>query len=167
MRRVKAFAPAAMVGWRFAILAPMLIYLRYALATFCFAASVGCLALWWRSYTYSDVVYGRTPDRSQFLNSCRGSFETSYRYAPSPAYSWDYSFSYKLKDEPASKKARREQRKSFGRRHRGFYWPHWYPALIFALAGVAALRLGRRFTLRSAIIATTVVAGLLGMAVTL
>ena len=24
----------------------MLAYLRYALATFCFAASVGCLALW-------------------------------------------------------------------------------------------------------------------------
>ena len=39
--------------------------------------------------------------------------------------------------------------------------------LIFAFAGVAALRLGRRFTIRSAIIATTVVAALLGMAVTL
>jgi hypothetical protein len=48
---------------------------------------------------------------------------------------------------------------------RGFVFPHWYPALIFAIAGVAALRLGRRFTLRSAIIATTVLAGLLGLAV--
>jgi hypothetical protein len=47
------------------------------------------------------------------------------------------------------------------------YFPLWYPALIFALAGVAALRLGPRFTLRSAIIATTVVAGLLGMAAAL
>jgi hypothetical protein len=46
-------------------------------------------------------------------------------------------------------------------------FPLWYPALIFALSGVALLRLGRRFTLRSAIIATTVVAGLLGMAVIL
>ncbi len=45
------------------------------------------------------------------------------------------------------------------------FFPLWYPALIFALAGVASLRLGRRFTLRSAIIATTIVAGLLGMAV--
>jgi hypothetical protein len=140
-------------------------FIRYALATVCLTASVGCLALWWRSYTYSDVVYGRTPDRSQFLNSCRGSVETAYRYAPSPAYSWDYSFSYKLDDETPSEIARRKQRKSFGRRHRGFYWPHWYPALIFAIAGVGALRLGRRFTLRSAIIATTVVSGLLGMAV--
>jgi hypothetical protein len=45
------------------------------------------------------------------------------------------------------------------------FFPLWYPALIFALARVAALRLGRRFTLRMAIIATTVVAGLLGIAV--
>ena len=45
------------------------------------------------------------------------------------------------------------------------YFPLWYPALIFALAGVAALWLGRRFTIRSAIIATTVLAVLLGMAV--
>ena len=45
------------------------------------------------------------------------------------------------------------------------YFPLWYPALIFTLAGVAALRLGRRFTLRSAIVATSILAGLLGMAV--
>ena len=48
----------------------------------------------------------------------------------------------------------------------GVSFPLWYPALIFALAGVASLRLGR-FTLRSAIIATSVVAVLLGMAVLL
>jgi hypothetical protein len=46
-------------------------------------------------------------------------------------------------------------------------FPLWYPALVFALAGIGALRLGRRFTLRSAIIATAVVAGLLGMVVAL
>jgi hypothetical protein len=56
---------------------------------------------------------------------------------------------------------------SFGRVGDRIYFPLWYPALIFALAGVGSLRLGRRFTIRSAIIATTVVAGLLGMAVTL
>ena len=55
----------------------------------------------------------------------------------------------------------------FGSRHSHVWFPIWYPALIFALAGVASLRLGRRFTIRSAIIATTVVAGLLGMAVIL
>jgi hypothetical protein len=63
-------------------------------------------------------------------------------------------------------------KKRFGRFHFDWetataYLPLWYPALIFALAGVGALRLGHRFTLRSAIIATTVVAGLLGVAVIL
>ena len=48
---------------------------------------------------------------------------------------------------------------------KGVFFPIWHPALIFALAGVGALKFGRRFTLRSPIIATTVVAALLGMAV--
>jgi hypothetical protein len=55
----------------------------------------------------------------------------------------------------------------FSYANRAIRCPAWYPALIFALAGIGALRLGRRFTLRSAIIATTVVAGLLGVAVIL
>ncbi len=46
----------------------------------------------------------------------------------------------------------------------GVVFPLWYPTLVFGLAGVAAVRFGRRFTLRSAIIATTIVAGLLAMA---
>jgi hypothetical protein len=45
------------------------------------------------------------------------------------------------------------------------HFPLWFPALVFTLAGVASLILDRRFTLRSAIIATAVVAGLLGMMV--
>ena len=38
------------------ILAAMLKALRYALATFCFAASVGCLALWGRSEVVRDLT---------------------------------------------------------------------------------------------------------------
>ena len=49
---------------------------------------------------------------------------------------------------------------------RGARFPLWYPTLVFALAGFGALR-HDRFTLRSAIIATTVAAGLLGMVVAL
>ncbi len=48
-----------------------------------------------------------------------------------------------------------------------YRFPLWYAALVFVLAGVGALRLGRRFTLRSVSIATTVVAGLMGMVVAL
>jgi hypothetical protein len=54
----------------------------------------------------------------------------------------------------------------FGQSGRAVYFSLWYPALIFAIAAVATLRIGR-FTLRSAIIATTVACVLLGLAVAL
>jgi len=47
------------------------------------------------------------------------------------------------------------------------WFPHWYAALIFALAGVAVLRFRRQFSIRSALIGLTVVAALLGIAVVL
>ena len=47
------------------------------------------------------------------------------------------------------------------------YFPLWYPALIFALAGVAVLRFRRQFSIRSALVCLTVVAALLGMVVAL
>ena len=47
------------------------------------------------------------------------------------------------------------------------YFPLWYPAIIFALAGVAVLRLSRQFSIRSALITTTVLATLIGMTVIL
>ena len=56
--------------------------------------------------------------------------------------------------------------KMFGRGMRNVHFPLWYPALVFALAGVGALRVGR-FTIRSALITTTIVAVLLGMVVAL
>jgi hypothetical protein len=47
------------------------------------------------------------------------------------------------------------------------FFPLWYPALVFALAGVAALRFRRQFSIRSALVAVSVVAALLGMVVAL
>jgi hypothetical protein len=143
----------------------MLTYLRYALATFCFAASVGGLALWWRSSTYWDRVgislNGNTQLHiSTFFGRCRLDF-----MPPAISRLWhrsvaiDSEFEKNFAQPPAFRGTRwREVPKLI-------WFPLWYASLIFALAGVAALRLGRRFTLRSAIIATTVVAVLLGMAV--
>ncbi len=34
----------------------MMSYIRYALALLCFAASVGCLALWWRMSSQPRVI---------------------------------------------------------------------------------------------------------------
>ncbi|WP_145434263.1 hypothetical protein [Lacipirellula limnantheis] len=50
------------------------------------------------------------------------------------------------------------------------YWgfcPLWYPALIFALAGVGVICFRRQFSIRSALIAFAVVAALLAMPLTL
>lgn len=47
------------------------------------------------------------------------------------------------------------------------YFPLWYPALILALAGVAALRFRRQFSIRWALITVSVVAALLGIVVAL
>jgi hypothetical protein len=46
-------------------------------------------------------------------------------------------------------------------------FPLWYPALVFALAGVGVLRFHRHFSVRSALITISVVAALLGMIVAL
>ncbi len=47
------------------------------------------------------------------------------------------------------------------------FFPQWYASLIFALAGVAVLRFRRQFSIRSTLVAVSVVAALLGMAVVL
>jgi hypothetical protein len=150
----------------------MLTYLRYALATFCFAASVGCVALWWRSYTISDAAFGPSPTPEHIIHfrAFRGSFAVGHLAPLIPAKalpisSWHYSVE-RISDDFELFDSRRRPIANFGRTNGGgFYFPLWYPALIVALAGIVSLRLDRRFTLRSAIITTTVVAGLLGMAV--
>jgi hypothetical protein len=47
----------------------------------------------------------------------------------------------------------------------GVMFPLWYPALIFALAGVGILRFRRQFSICSALTCVSVVALLLGMVV--
>ena len=148
-------------------------YLRYALATFCFAASVGCLGLWWPSFTSRTMgwlAYPSLPLHAIGFETFRGSLVvgsqqfTPNRYGKYPPYA-----SLSAQAMPVDFESIDSRIKPVGRFGKvnpsGIYLPLWYASLLFALAGVAALRLGRRFTLRSAIIATTVVAGLLGMAV--
>ncbi|MBA4105202.1 MAG: hypothetical protein C0485_05540 [Pirellula sp.] len=142
----------------------MLTSLRYALATFCFAASVGCLALWWRSELVVDRVQlvgigFRKLDCSTFFGSCNISHEKANGFISPVCVVWS---------QPINRDLRRNMpERAFCVYSQSIQFPIWYPALIFALAGAATLRLGRRFTLRSALIATTVVALLLGMAVIL
>ena len=151
-------------------------YIRYSVATVCFAASVGCLLLWWRSYSISYRAEGpnyAAPDFSVVLEAYYG------RGIALLGVSNDIPLQIWSLRSTADDRRLKQMRDIFTNSHSfallptggkaslSFHFPLWYPALIFALAGVASLRLGRRFTLRSALIATTVVAGLLGMAVIL
>ena len=67
----------------------------------------------------------------------------------------------------AATQAEIDSRGRFWRTGNMVFFPLWYPALIFALAGVAALRIRRQFSIRSALVALSVVAALLGMIVAL
>jgi hypothetical protein len=147
----------------------MLTYIRYALATVCFAASVGCLALWGWTLAYRVEISGPnyfTASGGVMLVVNEGFTFTGYWTDTPSSEEWKLSTG-PMRSDPHYRDVIRNQ---FGldtqRFGRYVHFPLWYPALIFALAGVGVLRLGR-FTLRSAIIATTVLAGLLGMAVVL
>jgi hypothetical protein len=156
----------------------MVRFIRYALATFCFAASVGCLALWWRSYDTGDVLQAPSGINSRLFNEIvfvtsfrgRGNIATGSNHlvigSPPPLATWDYS-SRALDSFPPAFGLDRYSDGSFGRIPNGVYFPIWYPALIFGLAGVGILRFRRQFSIRSALICVSVVAALLGMVVAL
>jgi hypothetical protein len=139
-------------------------FIRYALATFCFAASIGCLALWWRSDKLLAVTYLGINHEFEIVTDF-GYVTVYLNHGSSTRQFSDWKLTELDAWEIPWFADELEVHGRFGGDGSAVYFPLWYPALIFALAGVAALRLGRRFTIRSAIIATTVVAGLLGMAV--
>lgn len=151
----------------------MLAYLRYALAIACFAACLGCL--WWRHASVAGKDYSPGPIQIGGYwfegESGRGTLMITAKPVTAVirvvftepliptekllmATKWWRLAAF---DQAISRSGQ------FGVQPRAVHFPLWYPALIFALAGIAALRLGRRFTLRAAIIATTVVAILLAI----
>lgn len=159
----------------------MVNYLRYALAAFCFAASVGCLALWRRSMSTQDVLIGPSyvrPTVGLLLDAVDGVgiatvvFESSRNSNPPPFNpKWKY-----LSRQANAIEGRREQMEPMFEQHGAIllsfkdgmaYCALWYPALVFALAGVGVLRCRRQFSIRSALICVSVVAALLGIVVAL
>ena len=156
-------------------------YVRYALASVCFAASVGCLGLWWRSMSTQDVLIGPSyvrPTVGLLLDAVDGVgiatvvFESSRNSNPPPFNpKWKY-----LSRQANAMDRRCEQMEPMFERHGAIllsfkdgmaYCTLWYPALIFALAGVGVLRCRRRFSIRSALICVSFVAALLGIVVAL
>jgi hypothetical protein len=151
-------------------------FIRYTLATVFFAAGVGCLALWWRSMKYYESLTGPAyviPRKVLYVECCKGNAAVTLIGDP-PKWlrdrgwnreSWRTGETY---ESPSANSIRlswipfgAEMGKPIGP------FPLWYPALVFALAGVAALRFRRQFSIRSALVAVSVVAALLGMVVAL
>ena len=147
-------------------------YLRYSLASLCFAACVACLALWHRSVGIEDSVRGpsfRQTERFVF-RSKKGSLEIAsvptISKQPQSEVDW-HKFSKPIQTIDVPGDRLQAPRKRFRLTARGFIFPLWYPALISALAGVGVLRFRSQFSIRSALICLSVVAALLGMVVAL
>lgn len=150
---------------------------RYALAAICLTASVGCVAFWGTSVAYPTQVsrlsyYSSagyvTGGTSHVGVHSGGAFVT---IANSGALwvdrkGWRYQ-SRTMTSDTAGAESPSAELEVFRAEEGTYYFPLWYPALVFALAAVAAMRLGRRFTLRSALVGTSVVAALLGIVVAL
>ena len=149
----------------------LLTYLRYALATVCFAASVGCLAMWWRSHSYADQLTGQAPWNRVVLGAeSRLGLIKGIRLTIGGSASRRMPFRHKsesVDDESRQSNAKLVESGTFFRSSNAIFFPHWFGALIFALAGFGVLRFRRRFSIRSALICVSVVALLLGMAVIL
>ena len=151
----------------------MLKALRYALAAICLTASVACLALWWRSASHWDILEkpnGTQPGCGRIFQSVDGmllvELDHTYNFDPNEKRMYVLT-SHAVAPFRRNVFERIEKHGRFHVRGMSGHFPLWYPALVFALAAVAALRIGRRFTLRSALVGMSVVAALLGMVVAL
>ena len=152
----------------------MIKYIRHSLATICFAACVGCLWLWWNTISHRSRLMGPSylvRDITIGLESHSG---IAYIFSEStPTMPTVVHDKWRLWPQPIDE-GRTEEFKQIVARNGAFgiiypdevYFPLWYPALVFALASVGILRIGR-FTIRSALVAMTIVATLLGMVVIL
>ena len=144
----------------------MLTYLRYTLATVCFAASVGCLVLWWGSMTHLEKVEVATRSTSVTVRLSYG-YLTFSKMPNRTGFERSSHSSYKLTPKTQSQVLDELSLTSrrLGQTGAYRYFPLWYPSLILVLAGVGVLRFRRQFSIRSAMICLTVAAALLGIAV--
>ena len=136
----------------------MLKVLRYAIATVCFAASVGCLAMWWRSFTRIDVLCGPSyvlRSQAVMLESIDGfAFVSMAETSPATTnaglgtnwqhYSSEAQFIGARRDNIAWMKKR------FGRFHFSMvsatvYFPRCSPDLPFSLAAAATVKYDHHF----------------------
>ena len=141
-------------------------FLRYTLATLCFAASVGGFAFWWVGLSVDSrfiLPQYLQPNRLLLLECCAGVVVmTSADQIGLPVDAFQ-SIPHNSDVRLAALKSRIARDGQFGSVGRTLYVPLWYPALGAASLGAGLLLFDRRFTIRSTIITTSVVAIWLGI----
>jgi hypothetical protein len=140
--------------------------LRIVWSVVCGIACVLLIALWVRSFNTTDSVYGRIPTFADIGSaSQRGQLIFGFCHCGTWA-AWHHFTDpvggrYDLRNfAPAS---------GFGwvfTDERYFFVPHWFMAVVFAMfAAIPWIRWSKRFSLRTLLIATTLVAVALGLIV--
>ena len=149
----------------------MLKFIRYALATVCFAASVGCLALWGWTAAFRDQEFRATyyaATRTPFVAVACGQFHAGLGSGKAPPPGDGPGISVHWREMGAGPKAFYqtvvEKSGQFSTYYKSILFPTWFLAIVLLTASIALVTI-TRFSLRSALIAMTVVAGMLGMAV--
>jgi hypothetical protein len=148
---------------------PSLGLLRIVASVVCLLTSLAFAALWMRSYTTSDSSWTHAPYAS--FMSIRGIIVLNY--SGLPIHFSELMARWKGGPIEIKEPIWWEEESVWGFDCRellpGRIWvqfPHWAPALLLALTGTGlALRWPRRVSVRGALIMTTIVAILLGLAV--
>jgi hypothetical protein len=161
----------------------MIRYARYAVAALFVLLAVAFAALWVRSYWWMDyrirVIGGPL---GLFVHSQQGQLRFfTFRHTPLPvsnrrpgAFDDLFRETFALPNSPhripAQWRARREVLGEFQWTHypdgERFVVPHWFPtASSLGFASLFAFKRPWRYRLRTIIVATTLIAGLLGLAV--
>lgn len=147
----------------------MLTYVRYSLAAMFFAASIGCISAWVASLARPGVLDDaglHLKYFSAYAELYDGIVVVWVEPPKTKRAGWEL-LSYKLIPTGHERylEIQAEQGKFGSVNGRDIFFPLWYAAFILSLVGIVTLRLGSRFTLRSAIVATTVLAVLMGAVV--
>lgn len=131
--------------------------IRFAFAWACFAASLICLALWLQSEMERTTYFLDVENGEAIFEVRDGTAALDYQEA--------WRFGEVWRDRENAKKLFDADVWAGGSLFARF--PLWYAAIVFAVFGVGFIYLGPRFSIRSALVATTVLAALIAMAVVL
>lgn len=142
-------------------------FIRYTLATVCFAASVGCLALHIHHLANPDTIY-ELELRSPYSGTLFLRLECGFVAATIlPDKRHGFGGSWTARNIPGLAKVLGQPDAPFGFAPVGIYFPLWCFGMLCELVGVGVLRFHRQFSIRStATMIMAAVAALIAMAVT-